>query len=119
MRLDSRLAADAHRHITSPDVDGGVTAVRAPAAESLLQPRMRDQSLALAQGLAQDQIAFGPMVLIVSGSHQNISGSPRSDSFQGQQAAFDIWLGQTASVFSKESGQRFQRFHSASRNTQA
>src|SRR6476661_188610 len=88
---DSRLTAHHARRVPFPDVNGRVTAIWTPAPESLLQRGMRDhcfaiaRGFAVAQGLAQNQIAFRPMVVTGRGAHQNITGCPLAYSFQRQQ----------------------------------
>src|SRR5579864_7006963 len=89
-RCDLCFAADYARRISFPDMNGCVAAIWTPTAESLLQRRMPDHGFAIAQGLAQDQVAFRPMVVIGSGSHQNVTGCPLPYSFQRQQTIFYI-----------------------------
>src|SRR5579871_528716 len=92
---DSRLAAHHARRVPFPDMDGCVAAIWTPAAESLLQRGMRDhcfatRGFAIAQGLAQNQIAFRPMVMTGRGAHQNITRCPLPYSFQRKQTIFDV-----------------------------
>src|SRR5579864_835372 len=119
-RGDSCFAAHHARRISLPDMDGSVAAIWTPAAECLFQRRMRNHGFVFAQGLAQNQIAFRPMVVTGGGSHQNITGCPLPYSFQRQQTILDICLCQTViAIFRKKSSQRFHGFHSTSWNPES
>src|SRR6185437_3746665 len=72
-RDDLWFAAHYARRISFPDMDGRIAAIRTPTVESLLQSAMRNHGFVFAQGLAQDQITFRPMVVTGGGAHQNIS----------------------------------------------
>ena len=98
---DSWFAAHYAGRISLPDMDSCVAAEWAPTAECLLQRRMRDHGFAVARGfataqsLAQNQIAFRPMIVTGRGAHQNVSGCPLPYPFQRQQTISYIPMIQT------------------------
>src|SRR3954467_8828807 len=100
-------------------MDGRIAAIWTPAVESLLQRTMRDHGSVFAQGFAQNQIAFRPMVVTGGCSHQNISGCPLPYAFQSQQSISYTCVFKTFfAMLRKESGQHLHGLHATTGNSQ-